>query len=126
MFSAFELTNTIKTLSELNVKKFNFQPITNNPTMDLFNMPMPIKQQARQELEQAQQWRIDSLHPEDRQFYPLQGAEQLLQSLNSESTNQIMLSAFQEKINWYNQWSDVTFETLWPNIIPLVNAHLSN
>jgi MoaA/NifB/PqqE/SkfB family radical SAM enzyme len=126
MFSAFELTNTIKTFAGLNVKKFNFQPISNNPTMDLFNMPMPIKQQARQELEQAQQWHIDSLHPEDRQFYPLQGAEQLLQSLNSESTNQIMLSAFQEKINWYNQWSSVSFETLWPDIIPLVNAHLSN
>jgi MoaA/NifB/PqqE/SkfB family radical SAM enzyme len=126
MFSAFELTNTIKIFSELNIKKFNFQPITHNSTMDLFNMPTAIKQQARQELERAQQWHINSLHPEDRQFYPLQGVDQLLQSLNFESLNQITLSAFQEKINWYNQWSSVPFETLWPDIIPLVNAHLSN
>jgi hypothetical protein len=89
-------------------------------------MPMPIKQQARQELEQAQQWHINSLHPEDQQCYPLNGVGQLLQSLNSESTNQIMLSSFQQKINWFNQWSDVTFETLWPNIITLVNTHLTN
>lgn len=125
MFSAFNLTDTIKIFSNYGIKKFNFMSITDNPTMDLFNMPGPIKQRAKQELTSAMAWHIQSLHPEDRHLYPMQGADQLLASLDNPDTHVVSLSDFDKKIQWYNSWATVPFNMLWPEVVHLTKNHLS-
>jgi hypothetical protein len=125
MFSAFEIVETVQTLHSLGIKKINFFSIYNNPTMDVFNMPDPIRQAAAIELKQAIQWHFENLHPEDRNLYPLKGADDLLERLSHpQHLTPITVGEFFNKIEWYNQYHDQKFESLWPNVIDLVKKYL--
>lgn len=124
LFSAFDLPEFIQYATSMNIKKFTLFSITKNPTMDVFNMPDAIRELAAKELELAKQYQIDSLHPEDRELYPMQGIDALINSLKQPAKQIPTLSEFNKQIEWYDQWSDVKFADLWPNIIELVNQEL--
>lgn len=125
MFSAFSLVETIQTLHKLGAKKINLFTITSNPTMDLFNMPAPIRQLAAEQIRLAQQWHVDNLHPEDKDLYPLQGTDAILKHLESSvKITSITSKMFYDKINWYDQYNQQKFRDLWPNVIDLVEKYL--
>jgi MoaA/NifB/PqqE/SkfB family radical SAM enzyme len=126
VFSAFDLPKTIQTFQSLGVKKFNFQPLYNNQTMNVYRMPEPIRQQALQCLEETIQYHHDSTHPDDLGLYPLQGIDQLKLQLQSDDFSNATISKekFWKQIEWYNQWSQSKFQDLWPHVSELVNQHL--
>jgi len=126
VFSAFDLPETIQTFRSLGIKKFNFQPLYHNQSMNVYRMPEPIRQQALLCLTQAVEFHQNSTHPNDQALYPLQGIDQLklqLQS-NSCSSDTISKQDFWNKITWYDQWSSTKFQDLWPHVSKLVDQHL--
>jgi hypothetical protein len=65
------------------------------------------------------------LHPEDQHLYPLQGANEIMSSLQDDLPNKfITLDKFVNKIDWYDRWSVKKFETLWPEINNLIHKSL--
>ena len=125
MFSAFSIVETIQTLNELGIKKINLLPIASNHTMNLFNMPAPIRQLAAEQIKLAQQWHFNNLHPEDKDLYPLQGTDAILEHLEaSVKATPITSKMFFDKINWYDQYNQQKFKDLWPNVIDLVEKYL--
>ena len=125
MFSAFSITDTVQILNQLGIKKINLFAIKGNPTMDVFNMPMPIRMAAADELERAIKWHVDQLHPEDKDLYTFNGADATLAQLRkSTGLSRITLDSFLSKIEWYDQYNETNFATLWPNVLDLVKKHL--
>lgn len=125
MFSAFDMLETIKTLHSIGIKKINLFPITQQPTMDVFNMPESIRLVAAKELDAAIQWHFENLHPEDKELYPLKGADTILTQLyQSDKPASVTLDDFLNKIKWYDQYHHTAFKDLWPNVIDLVGKHL--
>lgn len=125
IFSAFDILETVKTLHQLGIKKINFFPIDDVPCMDVFNMPEIIRKKAADEFELAKQWHFENLHPEDREFYPLQGADAILNHLSKSSKGSpITLDMFQNQIDFYDQYNSKKFRDLWPNVIDLVEKYL--
>jgi len=125
MFSAFDILETIKTLHELGIKKINFVTINQRPTIDVFNMPDPIRQEAARQLNLAQQWHMKNIHPEDRNLYPLEGADSIFnQLMKPNTTPSVTKENFLTKIQWYDQYNTQKFQDLWPNVIDLVARYL--
>ena len=117
IFSAFGLVDTIKTLHQLGIKKFMFMPVGGVPEIDIFRMPEAIKLAASKELESAVRWHTESLHPEDRDLYPMVGVEPLLASLQLPTLNPITREEVKNKIKWFDSWNTGRFEDLWPNTV---------
>lgn len=124
VFSAFDILETVQEFVGMDVKKFNIFPIFKNPEIDIFNMPAEIKQLASEQLRIAIEWHKNSLHPEDRDFYPWVGAETLLDSLSNKINNEITLEQFNKKIEWFDKWSDSKFANLWPETCEMIRAKL--
>jgi organic radical activating enzyme len=125
MFSAFDIVDTIKTFHQFEIKKINMFPITDNYTMDVFNMPAVIRKKAAHELESARKWHFENLHPEDRDFYPIQGIDAIINRLiESEEPASIKLPMFNDQIIQYDQYNSKKFRDLWPNVIDLVEEYL--
>lgn len=125
MFSAFDIVDTIKTFHRFGIKKINMFSIDENYSMDVFNMPDIIRKKAAHELESAQQWHLENLHPEDRDFYPIQGIDAILnQLINSEDHTLVTSKMFYDQIIRYDQYNHRKFRDLWPNVIDLVEKYL--
>jgi MoaA/NifB/PqqE/SkfB family radical SAM enzyme len=124
MFSAFDIVDTIKQFHNFGIKKFNIFAVTQNRSIDVFNMPTAIKQLAYQQLKQAYCWHNDQIHPEDKQLYQWVGVEQLLSHLESSEEHPIGLEEFENKIKWYDQWSVNKFSELWPEVHDLARQYL--
>jgi MoaA/NifB/PqqE/SkfB family radical SAM enzyme len=125
MFSAFDIVKTVQVLHQLGFKKINFVSINENPSVDVFNMPEPIRQAAAEQLQLTKQWHFENIHPEDKDFYPLNGLDAMLDhlsGLNVQST--ITKDTFFDKIKWYDQYNTQKFQDLWPNVIDLVEKYL--
>lgn len=124
LFSAFDMFETVKEFVGMNVKKFNIFPIHGNSEIDMFKMPVSLRQLASNQLKMTIEWHKNSLHPEDREFYPWVGAETLLNSLTNTINSEITLEQFNKKINWYDQWSKFKFADLWPETYQLIQSKL--
>ena len=125
MFGAFDILETLQTLHHLGFKKFTLLPVFGQPTMDVFRMPAEIRMAAAAQLQLAQQWHLETLHPEDRDFYPLTGLNSILDQLTaSTAQSDITKDEFLNKINWYDQYNTQKFKHLWPNVIDLVDKYL--
>ena len=125
MFSAFSIVETIQALHALGVKKINLFPVTSNPTMDVFNMPRPIRQLAAEQLRLARQWHLDHIPSEDWDLYPLQGVDTVLENLEGPDKNlPITSKLFFNRIDWYDQYNQQKFKDLWPNVVDLVEKYL--
>jgi radical SAM protein with 4Fe4S-binding SPASM domain len=125
MFSAFDIVETIKTFHQAGIKKINMFPINNNYSMDVFNMPESIRKKAAYELKAASEWHFENLHPEDRDFYPIQGIDATFNQLTkSKEPALVTLKMFNDQIIQYDQYNHQKFQDLWPNIIDLVEEYL--
>lgn len=124
LFSAFDLPEFIQYTTSMNIKKFTLFSITKNHTMDVFNMPESVRKLALTELELAKKYQIDSLHPEDQDLYPMQGTDALISSLKRPAQKITTLDEFKKQIVWYDQWSEVKFADLWPNLVRLIEQEL--
>jgi len=125
MFSAFGMLETIQTLHNIGIKKINMIPISHQPTMDVFNMPHPVRLAAAKELEAVIHWHFENLHPNDKDLYPLQGADAILNQLLQSAPSSVVSSEdFLNKIAWYDQYHHINFKQLWPNVIDLVEKYL--
>jgi hypothetical protein len=124
LFSAFDILETIQEFHALGIKKITLFNINGNSAIDLFNMPKEIKQKALVQLQMAREWHQSALHPEDRELYPWDGADQLIAKLNTPTSAPILLSEFNSKIKWYDQWSSRKFANLWPEVNQLVHSNL--
>lgn len=125
MFSAFDIVETIKTFHQFEIKKINMFPINDNYNMDVFNMPAVIRKKAAHELESAREWHFENLHPEDRDFYPIQGIDAIINRLiESEEPASIKLPMFNDQIIQYDQYNSKKFRDLWPDVIDLVEKYL--
>jgi hypothetical protein len=125
MFNALDLLEIIKVFKSLGLQKFNLLPINDNKGMVVSFMPQPIRQVASQILNQVVEYHTNSLHPEDKNLYPIQGIEQLSVHLENNNKSQLISRLeFQKQIQWYDQWSTVHFQELWPNVIALTDQHL--
>ena len=125
MFNALDLLEIFKIFKSLGIEKFNLSQLESNNSMNLSYMPLAIRKIAKQQLIETAEYHYQSLHPEDRSFYPIQGIESFLAHLEKQTDNKLTTRAeFEKQIAWYDQWSSVPFQTLWPNVIDLVNQHL--
>jgi len=120
MFSAFDLLTTVQKLSEYGIKKFNFQPVGGVPEIDVFLMPDSIKLTALAELEKTIQWHNESLHPEDRDLFTMQGVDALITFLKRQNNNPISFVDVWNKIEWFDSWNHRRFKELWPNVALLL------
>jgi MoaA/NifB/PqqE/SkfB family radical SAM enzyme len=125
MFNAVNLSEIFKTFMSMGVQKFNLLPIEENATMNVSLMTDPIRQVALSSLINAVQYHRESLHPEDRDLYYIQGADQLMQRLEKQNNNEsITLDKFEQQIAWYDQWNNVPFKDLWPDVVKLTKQYL--
>ena len=124
MFNALDLLEIIKVFKSLGLQKFNLLPITDNKSMVVSCMPQPIKQMARQILDQVVEYHNNSLQLADRDLYPIQGIKQISAHLANNNSQTISQSEFQKQIQWYDQWSAVGFRELWPKVIALTDQYL--
>jgi len=125
MFNAIDLLDIVKTFTALGIQKFNLLPLEENVAMNVSNMPDPIRQAALDCLNATVQYHRDSLHPEDRDLYCIQGASQLITHLEKLCRESITTkSAFEQQIAWYDQWSKIGFKDLWPAVIRLTDQYL--
>lgn len=125
VFSAFDLPDTVEYFDHRGIQKFNLFPINQNSTLNIKNLPVSIQKLAFDQLLKTQQRHLELLHPEDRNLFPLQGADSLLNSLSIDRIEHpITLSEFDEKIKWYDQWGDKKFADLWPDIAQLIRRNL--
>jgi organic radical activating enzyme len=124
MFNAFNFLEIIKVFKSFDIHKFNLLPIDGNNQLNVSFMPLPVRLEAKKILNQVIHYHRESLHPEDRDFYPIQGFESVLSHLEKGSDKTIELLDFQNRINWYNQWSKIKFQELWPNVVALTNQYL--
>lgn len=124
MFNALNLLEIVKTYKELGLQKFNLLPIEGHNSINVSFMPTPIRALAKEILNQIVDYHYNSLHPEDRELYPIQGFEQISDHLDQGGEQVIGLADFQKQIKWYDQWSITPFQDLWPNVVELTNQHL--
>jgi len=124
MFSAFDIDITIEKLISLGVKKFNLIPIDSNQTMDVFLMPEQIKKEALEKLNRAFEIHQTAIHPDDLQYYNIFGYEEIQKALKLQTKPSISKKDFYDKIVWYDQWSELKFNDLWPHVMDLVDLHL--
>jgi len=122
LFNAFDIADDIDQFHIMGIKKFNLLNINDNITMNVFNMPTAIQQLAKEQLEKVQTIHWSNLHPDDKDFYPLHGITGLIDSLGS-IDGKTTVSEFNKQIDFYNKWSDVSFESLWPNVVHLVKTY---
>jgi len=125
VFSAFTLANTIEYLNQLGIKKINLFPINENPCLNISNFPYQVRKIAADHLQLAHNQHFNSIHPDDRDFYPIQGADSILRSLlSNHSENILTLEQFNEKITWYDQWNEKKFVELWPDVAEMIRSYL--
>lgn len=126
LFSAFTLRETVQELHNLGVKKFNLIPIIAQPAFDVYNMPPEIKRQALMHLKETVEWHTNSLIPEDRNFYPFVGSEQLIQFLEKTQNTPAKVTKEQvlNQIKNFDRWCTRSFAEHWPNVFDLLNLHL--
>lgn len=125
MFSAFDLVDTMQKFYQLGIKKFNFQTYYGPPAIDVFKMPRAIQALAKQQLDSIAKIHHDSIHPEDRDFYPLSNLTAIQTKLAQPSRRGVNTKkAFYDQVAWYDQWGTTRFKDLWPHVIDLVELHL--
>ena len=128
VLSAFDLPDTILHLQNIGIKKFNLMNIDgkDNLPVDVYNLPIEIQQIAAAKLLQARNAHQQSLHPEDRDLYPMQGADDIYHALQTNQVSRaITWSEFEEKIKWYDRWGQHKYQDLWPDIYNLVRKSLN-
>jgi len=124
LFSAFDILETVQEFHNMGIKKITLFNVLENKTIDLFNMPDKIKKLALDQLQTAYTWHIDSLHPEDREFYPWTGINELTEQLKKPTVTPVSLNEFNSKIQWYDKWYDKRFSELWPEVDQLIQTTL--
>jgi organic radical activating enzyme len=128
IFSAFEICNTIKYLSYLGLKQFqllNFHYYFQyQKAFNIFNMPNEIKSKALDQLVETINWYQNFIHPEDKKFYQLTNADDILNKLNSHTDKVISKQEFFHAIDKTDTFCKNKFETLWPELKSLIDLHL--
>lgn len=124
VFSAFTLVDTVKAIHQAGIQKMNLVPISKNASVDLSNMPLAIKKLALDQLVEAQKWHQEQLHPEDRLLYPFVGFDELKNMLQTDSKNPVTWDNFQNSITQYDQWNQIKFHQLWPEVFELMKKYL--
>jgi len=125
MFNALDLLKIFKTFKSFGLEKFNLLPLEGNDSMNLSYMPGPIRHAAKAQLIAVVEYHQQSLHPEDQFLYPIQGVESFLAQLDNQTDNKVTTRAdFQKQIKWYDQWSSIPFDDLWPDVITMTDQHL--
>lgn len=125
VFSAFDLVETVQRFRQIGMKKFTFQVYFGHPAVDIFKFPKNIQHLASQQLDAIASMHYKNIHPEDRDFYPLTNLELIKIKLNdTQPFDVVTKKEFYKQIAWYNQWSTLKFEDLWPHVIDLVESHL--
>jgi MoaA/NifB/PqqE/SkfB family radical SAM enzyme len=124
LFSAFDIVDTVQQLHSIGIKKFNLFNINENDTIDIFNLPDKIKELALAQLQEAQEWHTNAIHPDDREFFRIDGADVLIAQLKIGAPAKISLAEFDSKIQWYDQWSTKKFANLWPDVSQLICSTL--
>lgn len=126
MFNAFDVLDVIQTFHMLGFKKFNFQTYFGHPAMDVFAMPGPIQQHAKECLQSSVKFHYNNIHPEDWDLYPMSNVNEIISKLNDNQSfeSNVTFDDFLKRIEWYDQWTDLRFRNIWPNLINLVQQHL--
>lgn len=114
VFSAFDLSETIDYFRSFGIKKINLSAIYGNREINVTSLPTSIRKVAADQLAQVRERHIESLHPDDRDLYTLDGIDDLLDALLSNTNvGTTTLTEFDEKIKWYDQWGQKKFAELW-------------
>lgn len=124
VFSAFDIVNTVKQFCNLGVKKINFQPISQNPAMDVFRMPDPVRKYAQQQLCDLRFWH-QSEFGVDAELYSINGIDSIINGLDKSPGEPIRLNEFLDQINWYDQYSNIKFVDLWATEYEFIKQHLA-
>jgi hypothetical protein len=124
VFGAFDLIETVKRFHKFGIKKFNFQPYFGPSAIDVFSMPAAIQVLAEQILNDVVQTHYETIHPEDRDFYPLANLDLIKTKLAQAQGKSCSKKEFYNQIAWYDKWSNRKFKDLWPHVIDLVELHL--
>jgi radical SAM protein with 4Fe4S-binding SPASM domain len=124
VFSAFDIVNTAKYFSSMGVKKINLQPITQNTAMDVFGMPVAVREKAQQQLIDLVQWHQNE-YGVDAEMYSINGVESIMSGLDKAPDRPVTLNEFQTQLDWYDQYSPTKFSNRWPNEYQLITQHLA-
>jgi radical SAM protein with 4Fe4S-binding SPASM domain len=123
LFSAFDLPTTVQRLNSLGIKKIKLNPVGGHKTINVSYLPTEIKQQAKDALILAAQLHKNSIHPDDVDFYPLQGVNEIISGLDN-TVPTMSLKEFQDKIDWYDQWATLSFSDVWPELFASIKEKL--
>lgn len=124
MFNALDLYDIVKYYHQQGVKKITLMPITGHPEISAFNMPSPIKQRLVEVLDRISAWHTDT-YGVDADLYPISGLQSIrlgLTQSNNKST--VTKQNFYEKVQWYDSWSTLKFNVLWPDTIDMIERYL--
>jgi organic radical activating enzyme len=124
VFSAFDIVNTVKQFCTLGVKKINLQPITQNQSMDVFRMPVPVRKYAQQQLRDLMHWRQEEFGV-DAELYSITGIESIVAGLGNNPDQTVSLNEFLDQVTWYDQYSKTKFADLWAKEYKLITQHLA-
>jgi len=125
LFSAFDLKETIEYFHSIGIKKFNLFPVGLNDQINLANFPRSLRVKSAQQLQQAKDRHLELLHIEDRDLYPFNGSDEIINSLlNNQTDAVITLETFENQINWYDQWGNHKFSDLWSDLNDSIKTQL--
>ena len=133
LFSAFTIKETMQAMDEFGIKKFQFitvgrdnrSTVNHNNVISVFRLPTEIKKIAFAKFKDAVKWHQLSIHPEDLDFYPLQGANEILTQLELDTGHAVVSKKeFITGIEYFDSWNNKKFKDLWPEVSSLLELHL--
>jgi hypothetical protein len=125
LFSAFDIDETVAQFMDFGIKKFVLQGVFHHRILQVSNLPLVLRSMAAQKLRQAIQCHRDRIHPEDRDFYYIRSAREIIARLEQESQDDVIsLKEFTDGIQWYDQWGTNRFQDLWPQLLCDLKQHL--
>ena len=69
-------------------------------------------------------WNGLTVHEDGRVLTCCVGLNELAEQLKTPTVTPISLKEFNNKIQWYNKWSDQKFADLWPEVNQLIHRTL--
>lgn len=123
-FNFLEIDKILQFYHAAGVHKVTLQPIIMQREVDIFAMPVAIKEAAIDILERTREWH-QSVWGVDAYLYPINGLDQILSQLKIGLVDcPVTLQEFHSKIAWYDSWRTDRFQDLWPNVIDFMHYHL--
>lgn len=125
VFSAFTLLETVQYYHALGITQMCLQPLGDNPSLNVFNFPVPVLEKAYEALENTIKWIDDNVENKDKMLTHADAMLSKLQEAIDNNEPSVTKDDFLRAIRHCNKWNKNKFENLWPNEYQLILSALS-